>query len=752
MFRVAKYLKPFIAIIMVAIVLLFAQAMADLALPDYMSNIVNIGIQQGGIVNAVPEAIRQSEMDKLTLFMSASDRQTVLNDYNLVDSQSDDYATYVVDYPQLEKEPIYVLNDIDKAEMDRINPIMGQAFLTVSYIEQMLEDPSKAAAAGSSMGFDLSRVPEGTTPDQFFAILENLPDEQLSKIQEAVNQQFADIDELLVTQMAVPLVKKEYEALGMDTDKLQNSYIWRTGLIMLLLSLISAGCAVSVGYFSAKTAAGLSRNLRKNVFSKVGGFSNTEFDKFSTASLITRSTNDITQIQMLVIILIRIVFYAPIIAIGGIIRALGESPSMSWIIAVAVIVIISLILIVFSISLPRFKLMQSLIDRLNLVTRENLSGMMVIRAFNSQKFEEDRFDKANIDLTKTSLFINRVMVTMMPVMMLVMNGVSLLIIWVGAHQVAQAHIQVGDVMAFLQYAMMIIMSFLMLSVMFIMIPRAAVSADRVADVLETESSVKDPANPRKFNDAASIKGSVEFKNVSFRYPGADEDVLHDISFTAKPGQTTAFIGSTGSGKSTIVNLILRFYDTSSGRISIDGTDIREVTQHDLRDKIGYIPQKSTLFSGTIESNLKYADENAGKEELIKAAEAAQAMEFISAKPEGFDAEISQGGKNVSGGQNQRLSIARALVKNPEILILDDCFSALDFKTDAALRRALKSYSSNSTMIIIAQRVGTVMKAEQIIVLDDEGRIAGIGNHKELMERCETYREIALSQLSREELA
>ncbi len=752
MFRVAKYLKPFIAIIMVAIVLLFAQAMADLALPDYMSNIVNIGIQQGGIVNAVPEAIRQSEMDKLTLFMSASDRQTVLNDYNLVDSQSDDYATYVVDYPQLEKEPIYVLNDIDKAEMDRINPIMGQAFLTVSYIEQMLEDPSKAAAAGSSMGFDLSRVPEGTTPDQFFAILENLPDEQLSKIQEAVNQQFADIDELLVTQMAVPLVKKEYEALGMDTDKLQNSYIWRTGLIMLLLSLISAGCAVSVGYFSAKTAAGLSRNLRKNVFSKVGGFSNTEFDKFSTASLITRSTNDITQIQMLVIILIRIVFYAPIIAIGGIIRALGESTSMSWIIAVAVIVIISLILIVFSISLPRFKLMQSLIDRLNLVTRENLSGMMVIRAFNSQKFEEDRFDKANIDLTKTSLFINRVMVTMMPVMMLVMNGVSLLIIWVGAHQVAQAHIQVGDVMAFLQYAMMIIMSFLMLSVMFIMIPRAAVSADRVADVLETESSVKDPANPRKFNDAASIKGSVEFKNVSFRYPGADEDVLHDISFTAKPGQTTAFIGSTGSGKSTIVNLILRFYDTSSGRISIDGTDIREVTQHDLRDKIGYIPQKSTLFSGTIESNLKYADENAGKEELIKAAEAAQAMEFISAKPEGFDAEISQGGKNVSGGQNQRLSIARALVKNPEILILDDCFSALDFKTDAALRRALKSYSSNSTMIIIAQRVGTVMKAEQIIVLDDEGRIAGIGNHKELMERCETYREIALSQLSREELA
>ncbi|MCJ7727091.1 MAG: ABC transporter ATP-binding protein/permease, partial [Actinobacteria bacterium] len=521
-----------------------------------------------------------------------------------------------------------------------------------------------------------------------------------------------------------------------------------TGLLMLLLSLLSAASTVAVGYLSARTAAGLSRNLRKKVFNKVESFSNAEFDKFSTASLITRSTNDITQIQMLVIILIRIVFYAPILGIGGIIRALGKSTSMSWIIAVAIVTLVSLIIVVFSIALPKFKIIQNLIDRLSLVTRENLSGMMVIRAFNTQKFEEDRFDRANIDLTKTNLFINRVMVSMMPVMMLLMNGLSLLIIWIGAHQVAQSNMQVGDMMAFLQYAMLIVMAFLMMSIMFIMVPRASVSAGRVADVLETESTIDDPQDAKHFDN--STNGVVEFRNVSFRYPGAEENVLCDINFTTKPGQTTAFIGPTGSGKSTLVNLILRFYDISEGQILIDGIDIREVKQYDLRDKIGYVPQKSILFSGTIESNLRYADENASEEKLRTAAKVAQALDFINEKPESFNTEISQGGKNVSGGQNQRLSIARALVKDPEILILDDCFSSLDFKTDAALRKALKSYSGQSTILIVAQRVGTVMNAEQIIVLDD-GKIVGKGTHKELIENCDTYKEIALSQFSKEEL-
>ncbi len=748
MFRLAKYLKPFIILILIAIVLLFAQAMADLSLPDYMSNIVDIGIQQGGIENAIPKAIRQSEMDKLTIFMSTDNKEEVLKNYTLIDKTSSDYEKYLNDYPQLEKEPVYILNKIDKKEISKINPLIGKAFLAVSGIEQIIADPSKAAAASSELGLDLTKIPSGMTTDQIFEMLAKLPADQLLKIRTAVDKQFETMGDKVITQMAVGSVKEEYTALGMNTSKIQSNYIWQTGLLMLLLSLLSAACTVGVGYLSARTAAGLSRNLRKMVFDRVEGFSNVEFDKFSTASLITRSTNDITQIQMLIIILIRIVCYAPIMGIGGIIRALGKSSSMSWTIAVAVVTIISLILVVFSITLPKFRIIQSLIDRLSLVTRENLSGMMVIRAFNTQKFEEDRFDKANSVLTRTSLFVNRVMVTMMPVMMLVMNGLSLLIIWVGANQVAESKMQVGDMMAFLQYVMLIVIAFLMLSMMFIMVPRASVSAGRVADVLETKPTIQDPKSAKHFD--GSSYGIIEFRNVSFRYPGADEDVLHDISFTTKPGQTTAFIGSTGSGKSTLVNLILRFYDISKGQIFIDGFDIREVTQYDLRNKVGYVPQKSVLFSGTIGSNLRYADKNASDEKLKTAAEVAQAMEFISKKPEGFEAEISQGGKNVSGGQNQRLSIARALVKNPEILILDDCFSALDFKTDSALRKALKSHSGQSTTLIVAQRVGTVMDAEQIIVLND-GKIVGKGTHKELMSSCNTYREIALSQLSREEL-
>ena len=749
MFRLAKYLKPFIPMILIAIVLLFIQAMADLSLPDYMSNIVNNGIQQGGIVNAVPDALRQSEMNKLVIFMSPENKAEIIKDYKLIDKNSSEYDKYLKDYPQLGKESVYVLNKIDSQEINKINPVMGRAFVAVSGIEKIISNPSEAASAGKMLGIDLSKIPAGATPDQIFGMLANLPSGQIQKIQSAIDKQFGTIGDKLIIQMAVVSVKAEYSALGMNINSIRNSYILRTGLIMLLLTLLSAVSTVAVGYFAARTAGGLSRDLRKKVFDKVENFSNAEFDKFSTASLITRSTNDITQIQMLVIMLMRIVLYAPILGIGGIFRALAKSTSMSWIIAVAIIVLLSIILVVFSIALPRFRIIQKLIDRLSLVTRENLSGMMVIRAFNTQKFEEDRFDRANIDLTSTNLFINRIMVIMMPIMMLIMNGLSLLIIWVGAHQVAQSNMQVGDMMAFLQYAMMIVMAFLMMSIMFIMVPRASVSAGRVAEVLESSSIINDPKDAKQFD--STLYGVVEFKNVSFRYPGAEEDVLHDVSFTTKPGQTTAFIGSTGSGKSTIVNLILRFYDVTGGNILVDGADAKEVTQYDLRNKIGYVPQQSILFSGTIESNLRYADENASDEKIRSAAEVAQAMEFINDKPEGFKTEISQGGKNVSGGQNQRLSIARALVKNPEILILDDCFSALDFKTDKALRKALKTYSRQGTIIIVAQRVGTVRNAEQIIVLDD-GKITGKGTHKELMESCDTYREIALSQFSKEELA
>jgi ATP-binding cassette subfamily B protein len=517
---------------------------------------------------------------------------------------------------------------------------------------------------------------------------------------------------------------------------------------MLLIALLSAACTVVVGLLAARVAAGLSRNLRKGLFTKVESFSNTEFDKFSTASLITRTTNDITQVQMLVIIMIRMVIYAPIMGAGGVIKALNKSSSMTWIIALAVVVLLGLILTVFVVAMPKFKIIQKLVDRLNLVTRENLTGMMVIRAFNTQSFEEKRFDIANRDLTDTNLFVNRVMVFMMPAMMLIMNGVTLLIVWVGAHQIAESAMQVGDMMAFMQYAMQILFSFLMLSMMFIMIPRASVSAQRIAEVLETEISIRDPKEPKHFD---KVEGIIEFKNVTFRYPEAEGDAISNVSFKALPNQTTAFIGSTGSGKTTLINLIPRFYDVTAGQVLIDGIDVKEVTQHDLRERIGYIPQKGSLFSGTIESNLKYANESATIDDLNKAAEIAQALEFINEKPEGITAEISQGGTNVSGGQKQRLSIARALVKKPKIYIFDDSFSALDFKTDAALRKALKSQTEESTVLIVAQRISTIMNAEQIIVLED-GNVVGMGTHKELMKNCETYQEIALSQLSKEELA
>lgn len=744
MTRLLKYLRPFAPLILLAIALLFVQAMADLSLPDYMSRIVNTGIQQGGIEHAVPAAIRQSEMERLLLFMTPTARAQALAAYTLVDERSPDYARHLRAYPALAGEPVYVLDDA--AEVAALSPIMGRSLLAVSAVRQMMANPAGAAALVPGSGLDPALLPPGADP---FALLAGLPEAQRAQVAAAVERQAAALGERMVTQMAAGAVKAEYEALGVDTAALQRSYILRTGAIMLLLALLAAGCAVAVGYLSARMAAGLARDLRRHVFHRVQRFSGAEFDRFSTASLITRSTNDVMQVQMVVIMLVRMAFYAPIIGIGGVIRALGKSASMWWIIALAVTVLVGLVITIFSVTLPRFKIMQTLVDRLNLVTRENLSGMMVIRAFNRQEFELERFDRANRDLTSLMLFVNRTMVVMMPAMMLIMNGLSLAIIWVGAHQVAQSQMQVGDMMAFMQYAIQIVMAFLMLSMMFIILPRASVSAGRIADVLETEPAIVDPKDPKTFGQPFS--GTVEFRNVCFRYPGAEEDVLHNISFTARPGETTGIIGATGSGKSTLVNLIPRFYDVTAGAIYVDNLDVRSLAQHDLRARIGLVPQKSTLFSGTIESNLRYADENASDGELAAAVAVAQAGEFIASRPEGLQAEIAQGGGNVSGGQKQRLAIARALVKRAPIYIFDDSFSALDFKTDAALRRALREWTGSSTVLIVSQRVSTIKNAEQIVVLD-EGRIAGIGTHRELMATCETYRGIALSQLSKEELA
>jgi ATP-binding cassette subfamily B multidrug efflux pump len=746
MLRLIKFLKPYALLLLISVALLFIQANADLALPDYMSRIVNNGIQQGGVANAVPKAIRQSEMNKLLIFLGAEEKTQVLGAYVLVDKTSPEYEKYLKEYPVLASEPVYVLKNISSAEMKSLNTVMGKGLMVVAAIEQMAADPTQLALMAQGLGFDASKIPPGT---DLFAVLVLLPESTLSKITGAINEKFSTLGESMITQMAIVVVKKEYAALGMNLEKLQTDYIVHTGILMLLVTLLSGACTIAVGYLSALTAAGFARDLRRRVFQRVENFSSAEFDKFSTASLITRSTNDITQIQMVVLMTVRMVVYAPIIGVGGVIRAVGKSANMWWIIALAVIVLLGLILTVFTIALPKFQSIQRLIDRLNLVVRENLSGMMVIRAFNMQTFEESRFDRANKDVTGTLLFINRIMVVMMPVMMMVMNGLVLLIIWVGSHQVAEARMQVGDMLAFMQYAIQIVFAFLMLSIMFIILPRAAVSADRIADVLETEPSIRDPREPRPFPEP--FAGTVEFRDVCFRYPGAEEDVLHNISFTARPGQTTAFIGTTGSGKSTIVSLIPRFYEVSDGAILIDGVDVREVKQRDLREKIGYVPQKSSLFSGTIETNLLYADENAGAADLRQAVEIAQAAEFIDSKPEGLQSEIAQGGTNVSGGQKQRLAIARALVKKAPIYVFDDSFSSLDFKTDSALRRALKQRMAGCTLFIVTQRISTIMKSEQIIVLD-EGRIAGKGTHAELLKTCEVYRGIAEAQLSKEELS
>ncbi len=746
MIRLLRYLKPYVWSILIVLVLLFVQAMADLALPNYMSDIVNVGIQQGGVESAVPVTVRQTQMDRLVYFMSPEEKQAVLASYTLTDKTDQQVDAYLDKLSTLENEPVYLMKDLTDGQVNSLNPVMAKALLVVSMLEQAQEDPAKASELAAQMGFDPSRLPAGT---DLFSMLSSLPVEQRDQLLSAVNARFSVMDPKMLIQSAAPAVKAEYAALGIDASRIQTAYILRVGGMMLLYTLLIVICVILIGLLASRTAAGVARDLRKDVFTKVESFSKAEFEKFSTASLITRSTNDITQIQMVVFMLQRMVFYAPIIGVGAVIRAVQKSPSMTWIIGLGVGILIILIAIVFSVSLPRFKLIQGFIDRLNLVTRESLSGIMAIRSFNTQKFELKRFDGANRDLTNNTLFVSRVMVVMNPAMMILMNGLSLLIIWVGSQQVANGAIQVGDMMAFLQYAMQVVFSFLMMSFMFIILPRAAVSAARIADVLEVEPTIKDPETPGEFDPQS--RGLVEFRNVSFRYPNAEENVLCNISFTARPGETTAIIGSTGSGKSTVVNLIPRFFDVTEGAVYVEGRDVREVTQETLRDRIGYIPQRGILFSGTVHSNLAFADENASADELDKAVEIAQASGFIAGMEGGMQAVIAQGGANVSGGQKQRLSIARALVKHPPIYIFDDALSALDFKTDAALRRALKKETDKSTMIIVTQRVSTIKNAEQIIVLD-EGEVVGKGTHGELMETCETYREMASSQLTGKELA
>lgn len=758
MLKLIKYLKPFVVSILVIICLLFIQATCDLSLPDYMSKIVNVGIQQGGIENAVPTAIRKSEFEKMKLFMSDGEKAEVGNSYKLLDKSNltqNEYEGYLKDYPILGKEAIYILNTKDKNTIASLNSIMAKPILVVSQIEKngltgltdsnknIPQETQKAPAPGIQQS---PAVPANADP---FAMLSKLPAEQLTVMKGKVDEMTKDMPENIITQGAVAYLHTEYDAVGIKTDKLQSNYILFAGFLMIMIAVLSTIATIVVSFLASRVAAGLGRNLRKNVFENVVNFSNTEFDKLSTASLITRSTNDIQQVQMLMVMLLRIVFYAPILGIGGVIKVLNTDTSMGWIIAVAVIAILALVLVLFGIAIPKFKSIQRLVDKLNLVTRESLVGMLVIRAFNTQKYEEKKFDTANNNLTKTNLFVSRIMVSMFPMMILIMNVITILIVWVGAHQVDAGAMQVGNMMAFIQYTMQIIMSFLMISMVSMMLPRASVSAQRIAEVIETEISIKDPKELKSFDN--SKKGYVEFKNVSFKYPGAEEEVLSNITFTAKPGETTAFIGSTGSGKSTLINLIPRFYDITSGELLVDGTDVRKVSQHDLREKIGYVPQKGLLFSGTIESNLKYGKKDATEDEIIKAAEIAQAMEFIGTKEKGFATEISQGGTNVSGGQKQRLSIARALARKPDIYIFDDSFSALDFKTDSNLRKALKTEIADSTILIVGQRISTIINADQIVVLD-EGKIVGKGKHKELMENCEVYQQIALSQLSKEELA
>ncbi len=733
----AEHWKSLLAIIAI----LFIQAYCDLSLPAYTSDIVNIGIQQGGIKDQVPEAIAADEMGKLLLFVLQEDQQTVLDAYDTDDSTYDTEAYVLKEDVSDDEEELNALGDILACPMMLTAGFESGSDMTVQIEEQLKSRFKAQSASGMPAGLDIDSM-------TVFDIMKMLPPEQKDALVEEMGSQMEELPDTILDQAAVSYVKTAYEGLGMDMDDLQFRYLFTTGAKMTGLAFLGMAASILVGFLASRVGAATGRDLRGRVFHKVVGFSNNEFDHFSTASLITRSTNDIQQIQLIIVMLLRIVLYAPILAMGGIFQVFQTNVSMSWIIALAVALIAMVILVLFLVAMPKFKILQTLVDKVNLVMREILTGLSVIRAFSTEKHEEERFDEANRTLTKTNLFVNRAMTFMMPVMMLIMNGVSVLIVWTGAHGIDEGQMQVGDMMAFIQYTMQIIMGFLMLCMLSIMLPRAAVAADRVEEVLGSRTVIHDPEKAKSFS--GKEKGVLAFNHVSFKYPGADENVLHDITFTAKPGETTAIIGSTGSGKSTLVNLIPRFYDVSEGNITLDGVDIREVTQHELREKLGYVPQKGLLFSGDIRSNILFGNPGGSEEEMVEAAQIAQATEFVDAKPEGYASHISQGGTNVSGGQKQRLSIARAIAKHPEVFIFDDSFSALDFKTDVTLRKALKKRTKDSTVLIVAQRISTILNAEQIIVLDD-GKVAGIGTHRELLKTCEVYQQIAASQLSEAEL-
>ena len=711
-----KYLKKSAGYVVLIIALLFLQAYCDLSLPDYTSKIVNVGIQQSGIEDSVPEKIRKTSMDNLKLFMDEEDKKTVDSFY------------------EEDGDNLVLKEDVKSDERDVLNDILAKPMMIAASFSSGSDEVNEMLA---KMG-----VPEGTDPMQAIA---QLPEEALTSMIEKIDKMQPSI----LTQAGVAYVKSEYEAMGEDVDAIQMHYIKISGVKMLGMALITMLCAICVVFLSSRVAAALGHDLRNAVYNKVISFSSREYHKFSTASLITRCTHDIQQVQQVMAMFFRIVLYAPILGIGGVIRVLKTDSSMTWILGLAVGLILVVIVVLFQVAMPKFTILQTLVDKLNLVTREILTGIPVIRAFSREKHEEERFEEANLRLTKTNLFVNRCMTFMMPTMMLIMNGVSVLIIYSGSYAVDNGTMQVGNVMAFIQYAMQIIMSFLMITAMSIMLPRANVAALRINDVLKTKVSVTDPENP--VQPDANVKGTVEFDHVSFAYPEAGENVISDISFKAEKGETIAVIGSTGSGKSTLINLIPRFYDVTEGRVLVDGVDVRKMTQKEVRSRLGYVPQKGVLFSGTIDSNIRYGKTDISETEVKEAAEVAQATEFIDAKPEQYASPIAQGGTNVSGGQKQRLSIARAIAKKPEIFIFDDSFSALDFKTDSTLRKALKEHTKDATTIIVAQRISTILNADKIIVLDD-GHMAGIGTHGELMKNCEVYRQIAMSQLSEEELA
>mgnify|MGYP000531378756 FL=1 len=742
MVRIIKHLCKYWYSVLIVIALLFVQAACDLSLPEYTSRIVNTGIQEGGIEDNTPEAITKESFEDILLFLNERDSKFVQNQYEVV-SKKDATEEQLESYPTVEKQDIYVLKDISKENHEKLNQLLQKP---LTYLLLFSGDTEEGAKIEQQI---ISKLPEqlSSIPDlTVMKLLEMMPKEQRQEMMKQLNQKMKDMPDTMLEQSAIQFVKTEYQRLGMDTDRIQTNYIFVSGLKMLGLALISMFATVMVGFLGSRIAARLARDLRNQVFKKVVDFSESEMKQFSTASLITRSTNDIQQVQMLLVFLLRTIFYAPIIAIGGVVKVLATGTGMAWIIAVAVMAIATLVIILFAIAMPKFKRVQKLIDRLNLVTREILTGLPVIRAFAKEKHEEARFDKANKDLKNNQLFIVRVMATMMPLMMFTMNAIAVLIVWEAAKGIDSGVMQVGDMMAFIQYTMQIIMSFLMISIVSIMLPRAIVSIGRIDEVLKTPFTI---LNPKQKKETTEV-GTVEFKDVSFRYPDSDGYMLHHINFKANKGETVAFIGSTGSGKSTLINLIPRFFEATKGEVLVDGVNVKDLDQKDLRDKIGYVPQTGVLFSGTIASNLRYGKEDASDKEIQEALDIAQASEFVSKLPKGTENPISQGGTNVSGGQKQRLSIARAVIKKPEIYIFDDSFSALDFKTDAALRKALREKTKGSTMLIVAQRISTIMNADKIVVLDD-GNVVGTGTHQELLKSCDVYREIALSQLSKEEL-